>query len=216
MAYNTLDPQKTAVLFFDMLNAYFRGTSEANQRKMEPIVAAAATVRDEAAKRGIPCFFAKADHRPDGLDSAHLLSDTDYSLTPWEDPNQGFTTAYRTVPGSDWRTEVIEELHPEPGDYMITKHRWNAFHQTHLELSLRSRGIDTIVICGGATHIGIASTAYAARDLDFNLVIVRDACSGLEDNVKQFMERVFPIFSRIRNAHEVVAMMETGASDAAS
>lgn len=214
MPYNTLDPQKTAVLFFDMLNAYFRGTSEENQRKMEPIVAAAATVRDEAAKHGIPCFFAKADHRPDGLDSAHLLSDTDYSLTPWADPSQGYTTAYRTAPGSDWRTEVIEELHPEPGDYMITKHRWNAFHQTHLELSLRSRGIDTIVICGGATHIGVASTAYAARDLDFNLVIVRDACSGLEDNVQQFMERIFPIFSRIRTSAEVVSMMETGAAEA--
>jgi nicotinamidase-related amidase len=97
---------------------------------------------------------------------------------------------------------------------MITKHRWNAFHQTHLELSLRSRGIDTIVICGGATHIGVASTAYAARDLDFNLVIVRDACSGLEDNVEQFMNRIFPIFARIRAADEVIAMMERGAADA--
>jgi nicotinamidase-related amidase len=212
MPYNTLDPQKTAVLFFDMLNAYFRGASEENQRKMEPIVANAVKVREAAAEHGIPCFYAKADHRPDGLDSVHIYSDTDYTLTPWEDPDQGFTTAYRTVPGSDWRTEVIEELHPEPGDYMITKHRWNAFHQTHLELSLRSRGIDTICICGGATHIGVASTAYGARDLDFNLVIVRDACSGLEDNVQQFMERVFPIFARIRMADEVTNMMTDGAA----
>ena len=214
MPHNTLDPKKTAVLFFDMLNAYFRGSSEENQIKMEPIVAAAVKVREAAAMLDIPSFYAKADHRADGLDSAHIYSDTDYSLTPWEDPNQGFTTAYRNVPGSDWRTDVIEELHPEPSDYMITKHRWSAFHQTHLELSLRSRGIDTICICGGATHIGIASTAYAARDLDFNIVIVRDACSGLEDNLEQFMERIFPIFSRIRTADEVVKMMADGAASA--
>jgi ureidoacrylate peracid hydrolase len=214
MPHNTLDPQKTAVLFFDMLNAYYRGSSEENQRKMEPIVAAAVKVREEAAERGIPCFYAQADHRPDGLDSAHIYSDTDYTLTPWPNLDEGFTTAYRTVPGSDWRTEVIEELHPEPGDYMIKKHRWSAFYQTHLELSLRSRGVDTILICGGATHIGVASTAYAARDLDFNLVIVRDACSGLEDNVEQFMDRIFPIFTRIRTADEVAKMLADGAASA--
>ena len=214
MPYNTVDPKKTALLFFDMLNAYFRGSSEENQRKMEPMVANCVRVRAAAKEAGIPVFYAKADHRPDGLDSAHLYSDTDYALVPWEDPEQGFTTAYRTVPGSDWRTEVIDEIRPEPGDYMVAKHRWNAFHQTHLELSLRSRDVDTILICGGATHIGVASTAYGARDLDFNLVIVRDACSGAEDNMRQFMERIFPIFARVRSTEQAVGMIQEGAAAA--
>ncbi|MCH8199105.1 MAG: isochorismatase family protein, partial [Chloroflexi bacterium] len=109
---------------------------------------------------------------------------------------------------------VIDELKPQPADYVIAKHRWNAFHQTHLELSLRSRGIDTILLCGGSTHIGIASTAYGARDLDFNLVMVRDACSGLEDNLRQFMERVFPIFARIRSTDDAIDMMRQGAAAA--
>ena len=211
MPYNIVDPQKTALLFFDMLNAYFRGSSEENQRQMEPVVANCVKMRAAASEVGIPVFYAKADHRPDGLDSAHIYSDTDYTLTPWKDPDQGFTTPYRTVAADDWRGEVIDELKPEPGDYVIAKHRWNAFHQTNLELSLRSRSIDTILLCGGATHIGVASTAYGARDLDFNLVIVRDACSGLEDNLRQFMERVFPIFARIRNTEEAIAMVRGGA-----
>ena len=85
MPHNAVDPKKTALLFFDMLNAYFRGSSEENQRKMEPIVANAAKVRAAAKEVGIPVFYAKADHRPDGLDSGHILSDTDYTLTPWPD-----------------------------------------------------------------------------------------------------------------------------------
>ena len=48
MSYNTLDPNKTALLFFDMLNVYFRGSSEENQRKMEPIVANCVKVREVA------------------------------------------------------------------------------------------------------------------------------------------------------------------------
>ena len=214
MPYNTVDPQKTALLFFDMLNVYFRGSSEENQRKMEPIVANCVKVREAAIAVGIPSFYARADHRPDGSDSAHIYSDTGYQLVPWDDPEQGFTTAYRNVAHDSWNSEVIDELKPGPGDYLIAKHRWSAFHQTHLELSLRTRGIDTILLCGGATHIGVASTAYAARDLDFNLVLVRDCCSGLEDNVKQFMERIFPIFARIRTSDEVVEMMRGGASSA--
>ena len=214
MSYNTLDPNKTALLFFDMLNVYFRGSSEENQRKMEPIVANCVKVREVAMELGIPSFYAKADHRPDGLDSARLYSDTSYALEPWEDPEQGFTAAYRTVHHGSWTSTVIDELAPGEGDYVIAKHRWSSFHQTHLELSLRTRGINTLVLFGGAIHIGIASTAYAARDLDFNLVIVRDACSGPDDNLKQYMEHIFPIFARIRTADEVVEMMRGGANQA--
>ena len=105
-----------------------------------------------------------------------------------------------------WTSEVIDELAPTPDDYLIPKHRWSSFHQTHLQLSLRTRGIDTIVLFGGAIHIGVASTAYSARDLDFNIVVVSDACSGPDENLKLFMERIFPIFARVRTADEVVEM----------
>ena len=130
MPYNTVDPQKTALLFFDMLNVYFRGSSEENQRKMEPIVANCVKVREAAIAVGIPSFYARADHRPDGSDSAHIYSDAGYQLVPWDDPEQGFTTAYRNVAHDSWNSEVIDELKPGPGDYLIAKHRWSAFHQT--------------------------------------------------------------------------------------
>ena len=196
-----------------MLNAYFRGASEENQRKMEPVVANCVKIRAAASEVSIPVFYAKADHPPQTTSpSAHICSDTGYDLVPWEDRDQGFTTPYHTVTAGDWTGEVIDELKPEPEDYVVPKHRWSAFFQTKMELSLRSRGIDTILLCGGSTHIGIASTAYGARDLDFNLVLVRDACSGLEDNLRQFMERVFPIFARIRTTEEAIDMMRQGAA----
>ena len=213
MAYDALDPKKTGLVFFDMLNVYFRGSSEENQRKMEPIVANCVKVREAALALGVPSFYPKADHREDGLDSALIYSDTSYALEPWKDPEQGFTAAYRNVHHGSWTSAVIDELEPGPGDYMIAKHRWSSFHQTHLQLSLRTRGIDTIVLFGGAIHIGIASTAYSARDLDFNIVVVRDACSGPDDNLNLFMDRIFPIFTRVRTADEVVEMLQRGAAD---
>ena len=80
MAFNTIDPAKSGLLFFDILNAYFRGASEAGQKKMEPVVANCVQLRAAADEAGIPVFFAKADHRPDGRDAALLYSDADMRL----------------------------------------------------------------------------------------------------------------------------------------
>ena len=203
MSYQALDPDKTAVLFFDMLNRYHTND--------EPLVLNCVRLRDAADDHGIPVFFAAADHRPDGEDAAMLFSDTNYALEPWPDPEHAHIGHNRTmVSGSD-EIQILDALRAGPKDYVIKKHRWNAFHQTNLELSLRTRGVDTIVLCGGATRIGIASTAYGARDLDFNLVIVRDCCSdSLADTMDQFMERVFPFMARVRSLDETIAMMQAG------
>lgn len=92
---------------------------------------------------------------------------------------------------------------------MIPKHRWSAFHQTHLELQLRCRGIKTVILVGGSSDIGIASTAFAARDLDFGIVIVRDCCySHKEGNNEFLMNRIFPTLARIMDTNSVIAAMK--------
>ena len=94
---------------------------------------------------------------------------------------------------------------------MVPKHRWSAFHGTYLDTALRTRRLDTIILVGGSTDVGIASTAFAARDLDYNLVIASDACtSPEEDNHEQLMRRIFPRMARVRSTKQVLAMLETG------
>jgi nicotinamidase-related amidase len=79
-------------------------------------------------------------------------------------------------------------------------------------LALRAGAIDTIIISGGAVDVGVASTAYAARDLDYNLIIVRDACSNSrEDSMAAFMDTVFPRLARVRNTEQVLEMIRKGA-----
>jgi ureidoacrylate peracid hydrolase len=93
-------------------------------------------------------------------------------------------------------------------DFIVPKHRWSAFHGTYLDVALRTCRIDTLVLAGGSTDIGIASTAFAARDFDYSLVIVSDACTSPEkDNHEQLMRRIFPRVARVRTTGEVVAML---------
>jgi len=210
MGYDDLDPRRTALLFFDLLNGYYRGADEATQRRMEPVVANAVRLMEAARSASIPICYASANHRPDQATTALLITDTDMRLHPWPDPQRNRTRP--GIVGGSWQAEVIDEIRPQPGDYIVPKYRWSAFHQTYLELALRTRGVDTIVIAGGSTDVGIASTAFAARDLDFHQVIVSDACvSPHEDNHTQLMERIFPRMARVRTTEQVVVMMAAGA-----
>ena len=64
------------------------------------------------------------------------------------------------------------------------------------------------MLCGGSTEIGIASTAYAARDLGYNLVIVSDACTSPKlDLHAQLMREAFPRLARVRSAAEALELM---------
>ena len=200
-----LDPARSALLVFDMLERYRPAIEAAGA--IEP----ARTLIEECRALGVPVLYARADHRADGSDLATALTDTDAQLRPWGDTNPRPT---RPPHGSGSpELQVIAELAPRPGDYDIPKHRWSAFYQTSLDLSLRTRGIDTVMIIGGSTHVGIASTVYAGRDMDYNMVVIRDACTGFEEQREFFFERVFPRMCRVRSVAEAIAMLRAGASD---
>ena len=212
MNLNQIDLKKTAVLFFDLLNGYYHEASETSKARKKPMVDNATRLMRSARKADLPIFFAFGNHRPDLATSALTLTDTNNALQPWPD---GIVRKVRlpAIAGES-SSRVIPELDPQPDDYYIPKYRWSAFHQTYLDLALRARGIDCIIISGGSTEVGVASTIYAARDIDYNLVIVRDACgSGHSDHVNDiFMENVFPRMGRVRSTAEVLKMIEEAAN----
>jgi nicotinamidase-related amidase len=197
LSREVLDPSRTGLLIFDMLEGYRARIEESGA--LGPAIRLLSVCRD----RGIPVFFARADHRDDGADLNRSLTDTDTSFRPWgvveEQPR------LPTLPRPGRR--VLAELAPGPEDYDVPKHRWNAFYQTSLELSLRSRAVDTLLLIGGSTHVGIASTAFAARDMDFNIVVVSDGCFGFEEQKRFFLERVFPRMCRVRTSDQVAEML---------
>jgi nicotinamidase-related amidase len=205
IADTRLDPARSALVVFDMLERYRSAIEEAGA--IEP----ARALIQECRALGVPILYARADHRADGKDLATALTDTDAKLRPWGEANPRPT---RPPHGSGSpELQVIAELAPGPADYDIPKHRWSAFYQTSLDLSLRTRGIDTVMIIGGSTHVGIASTVYAGRDMDYNMVVVRDACTGFEEQREFFFERVFPRMCRVRRVADAIAMLRAGASD---
>jgi nicotinamidase-related amidase len=210
MNVHHIDNKKTALLFFDMLNVYYHGAAEETKKKMKPVVDNAARLMNAARQYGMLIYYAMANHRPDGESRSLLITDTDMRLRPW--PHDDCNPTVHGATEGSWEQKVIEEIAPQPQDYIIPKYRWNTFHQTYFDLALRSRGIDTIIISGGAVDVGVASTVYSARDHDYNIVVVRDACSNShEDSMAALMNTVFPRLARVRTTDQVVEMIRKAA-----
>lgn len=200
--------KKTALLFFDILNGYMPEPEPGTPRVLKPWIQNAVRLSKAGRAAGLPVFFAKGSHRPDNATSTLLLTDTNNSLTPW--PRGEVTKGKMHVIGGDKSSDPIPELDPQPEDYYIPKFRWSAFFQTYLDLALRTRGIDTLIISGGSTDVGVTSTLYSARDLDYNMIVVSDACGTSHDQRAHdmLMELVFPRMSRVRTTNQVIEMIE--------
>jgi ureidoacrylate peracid hydrolase len=208
MNVNHFDPKKTALLFFDILNGYVPAPEPGKSRALKPWIQNAIRLSKAGRAAGLPVFFAKGNHRPDNATTALLLTDTNNSLTPW--PNGEVTKTKMHVVAGDKSSDVLAELEPQADDYYIVKYRWSAFFQTYLDLALRTRGIDTIIISGGSTDVGVTSTLYSGRDLDYNLIVVSDACGTSHDQRAHdmLMQLIFPRMSRVRTTDQVIDMMQ--------
>ena len=206
---------KTAMLYFDTLNAYLHPDDPARQAAINAsgVIDRMVKIGQACRNAGIAVFYGQADHRLDGKDFAPLIVDRGHDGKVGEPPRK--TSSPGVILHGPKAMEVIPELAPQPGDYVVKKHRWSTFHQTHLELSLRTAGIDTVMIAGGSTEVGVASTAYGARDRDFNLILLRDVCtSGQVGVVDFFMDKVFPIFARVMTVDEAIANFDRSTAGA--
>ena len=71
-------------------------------------------------------------------------------------------------------------VHPAPGERIVTKTLYSAFHDTGLDRMLHAGGVDTLVLAGLTTECCVASTAWGAFERDFHLFIAADACAAYE------------------------------------
>jgi nicotinamidase-related amidase len=102
---------------------------------------------------------------------------------------------------ADW-DEFPEALHPS--DVMVTKHQWGAFYGTDLDLQLRRRGVNTIVLGGIASSIGVESTARSAWEYGYELVLCEDLCSDLrEETHAHSFKYIFPRLARVGNSEAI-------------
>ena len=99
--------------------------------------------------------------------------------------------------------EVHEAIAPQPGKILVTRPRVSAFSGGDVDVVLRARAIDSLVLTGIATSGAVLSTLRQAADLDFALTVLSDGCADPNDEVhRAVIEKVFPSQAQLMTVRE--------------
>lgn len=77
-----------------------------------------------------------------------------------------------------WDAEIVDEIKPSEGDHVVIKRRDSAFHDTEIEVWLRSLKIDTLIFCGIDTSICVETSLRDAFNIGYDVVLISDATAS--------------------------------------
>lgn len=114
----------------------------------------------------------------------------------------------RTYDDADGELEgpgIIEEVAPLPGEPIVEKYGYDAFHHSELDDVLRARHVDHVVIVGTVTQICVANTAFAAFHHGYETVVVSDAVSSFDEELhRATLRNIERKYGRVLTAEEVL------------
>jgi len=156
---------KEALLVIDMLNDFVERGAPLEVPSARQILPRIKERIEEARKRRIPVIY---------ICDAHLEKDEEFKKWP-EHAVLGTRGA-----------EVIEELKPEKGDFIVRKRRYSAFLGTDLDLLLRELRVEKLCLTGILTNICVFFTAVEAAMRDYEVVVYADCVAALSEEVHRF------------------------------
>ncbi len=147
------DPANAALLVVDMLNDFFKPGGAMVLDGGEALYEPHRRLLSAARAAGMPVLWLNQCLPPDD------------SLFE--------TRTVHCLAGS-WGAKIVDELPVDERDIIIPKRRYSGFFQTALDLSLRERGINTVIVTGVVTNICVRSTVHDAFFLRYKVLVPED------------------------------------------
>lgn len=175
----SIDLDHTALVIIDMQRDFLEpggfGAALGNDvARLRPAIAPCRAVLDAARARGLLVIHTREGHRPDLSDAPRLKVERGDPALRIGAPGPMGRILVRGEPGHD----IIAELSPQAGEPVIDKPGKGAFYQTDLDLMLRNRGIETLLVGGVTTEVCVNTTVREANDRGFRCIVLADCCAS--------------------------------------
>lgn len=131
----------------------------------EPVVDNNASLLTAVRAAGIPVIYTRHINAADGS-----------GLPPREPVDgAGRPMSYRA---GTYQVEILERLAPRPGDHVLDKTRYSAFHRSELDALLRHLGVNRLIVSGVLTDACVLATVLDAFALGYQVTLITDACTS--------------------------------------
>jgi len=102
-------------------------------------------------------------------------------------------------------TDIVEEIYPRPGDHIVHKYGYGAFHNTNLQDILRSLDVESLIVTGTVTQICVEETGREAFHHGYKTTLVSDAVSSYLPDLHRATLKNFALkFGWVCTADEVI------------
>jgi ureidoacrylate peracid hydrolase len=121
---------------------------------------------------GIPVFYTQAVRESSGID---LLTKT-HKILP-KSREERIMKRPICIRGT-WDGDIVDDIKPVEGEHVVMKRRDSAFHDTEIEVWLKSVRVDTLIFCGIDTSICVETSLREAFNVGYDIGLVSDATAS--------------------------------------
>jgi biuret amidohydrolase len=219
-----IDPRKAAVITIDCHRGHLDpsiATMPVAPEVAASVVAATARLVRLARAAGMPVIHVILQNRifPDGSsEPTHnpfwaAVERANQMLTPERES----TISRHNLVGSP-QTQLMPELGPEPGDFVLsTKRRLSVYRETDLDLTLQQLAVDTVILAGINTNTCVQCAAFESLNRDLKTIVVEDCVHSMYGDDLHFfgLQNIARCLGWVLSVDEVAAKLEAARTAAA-
>ncbi|SEN49646.1 Nicotinamidase-related amidase [Amphibacillus marinus] len=174
----TFSLEKTALVIIDMQRDFLYPGGFGEQlgndvSTTNGIIPAVKKVLETAREQGIFVIHTREGHR------------TDLSDVPPSKQRRGGNIGEQGPMGrilvrGEYGHDIVDELQPVRGEVVLDKPGKGAFYQTDLDIILKNKQIETLLVAGVTTHVCVQTTIREANDRGYECLMLEDCCAAFD------------------------------------
>jgi nicotinamidase-related amidase len=201
-----IDINQSALLIIDLQNDFVREGAPMEVEDARLSLPKVGLLIDAARETGIPIIYTKFISGP----KRTLLWNWSPQIEEFGACRRGLERYYSDLGAARQCSDVVDEIYPQPDDYIVEKYGYSAFFRTTLYDILKSEGLDSIIVVGTVTQVCVAETVHDAFGLGIKALVVSDCVTSyMPDLQAAFIKNIELKFGWVLSSNEVLTMIKS-------